>query len=64
MDQSIKQFGQDLALANYAKETQSRYLRTAGRLSERFGRPVAELSARSCARTSRRSRREAKAPRG
>src|SRR5258708_6645109 len=44
MDQSIKQFGQDLALANYAKETQGRYVRTARHLSERFGRPLAELT--------------------
>jgi integrase/recombinase XerD len=44
MDQSIVQLGQDLALANYAKSTQKKYLRVAERLSERFGKPVADLT--------------------
>ena len=44
MDKSIDQLGQDLALANYAKSTQRKYLRTAEHLSNRFGRPLAELT--------------------
>ena len=44
MDKSIEQLGQDLALANYAKTTQSKYLATARHLSGRYGRPVACLS--------------------
>ena len=44
MDQSIKQLGQDLALANYAKSTRQEYLRFGERLSHRFGRPVADLT--------------------
>lgn len=44
MDQSIKQFGQDLALANYAKTTRSQYMSTARHLSERFGKPVDKLT--------------------
>ena len=37
MDSSIKQLGQDLALAKYAKGTSKKYLRTAEHLSNRFG---------------------------
>jgi site-specific recombinase XerD len=44
VDQSIEQMGQDLARAQYAESTRVRYLRTAEALSERFRRPVAELS--------------------
>jgi site-specific recombinase XerD len=44
MDQSITQFGQDLARAEYAKTTQHKYTRTIEHLAERFGRPVAELT--------------------
>jgi site-specific recombinase XerD len=44
MDQNITQFGRDLALAGYAKSTQLTYVRTAERLSSRFGRPLASLS--------------------
>lgn len=44
MDPTITQFGQDLALAGYAKATQSMYLRTAEHLASRFGRPLADLS--------------------
>jgi integrase/recombinase XerD len=44
MDQSIRQLGQDLALAGYAKGTQSKYLRTAEHLAKRFGHPLAELT--------------------
>jgi site-specific recombinase XerD len=44
VDKSIEQMGQDLALARYAKSTCDKYLRTAGHLSARFGRPVAELT--------------------
>jgi len=44
MDQSIKQLGQDLALASYAKGTRSKYLRTAEHLSNRFARPLADLT--------------------
>ena len=44
MDKSINQLGQDLALANYAKSTQRKYLRVANGLSSRFGRPVADLT--------------------
>ena len=44
MDRSIEQFGQDLALANYAKTTRDRYIGTARHLSDRFGKPLAELT--------------------
>jgi integrase/recombinase XerD len=44
VEQAIKQLGQDLARAGYAKKTQADYQRTAIALSERFGRPVAELT--------------------
>ena len=44
MDQSIYQMGQDLALAAYAKGTQSKYLTTAEHLANRFGRPLADLT--------------------
>jgi integrase/recombinase XerD len=44
MDQSIKQLGQDLALARYANSTQRQYLRTAEQLANRFGRPLADLT--------------------
>jgi site-specific recombinase XerD len=44
MDQSIVQLGQDLALANYAKNTQKKYLRVAEHLSHRFGKPVADVT--------------------
>jgi site-specific recombinase XerD len=43
MDQNITQFGRDLALAGYAKSTQSTYVRTAEHLSSRFGRPLPSL---------------------
>jgi site-specific recombinase XerD len=44
VDTSIRQFGQDLALAGYAKKTQARYVRTAEHLASRFGRPLARLT--------------------
>ncbi len=44
MDQSIKQFGQDLALANYAERTRDGYVKTARHLSARFGKPLAQLT--------------------
>jgi len=44
MDQSIEQLGQDLALARYAKSTQQMYLRVAEHLSERFRRPLADVT--------------------
>lgn len=44
MDQSIKQLGQDLAMAKYAKGTCRKYLKIAEHLSNRFGRPLAELT--------------------
>jgi integrase/recombinase XerD len=44
MDQSIKQFGQDLALANYADRTRDGYIKTAKHLSARFGGPLAQLT--------------------
>jgi integrase/recombinase XerD len=44
MDQSIEQLGQDLALANYAKSTQERYVGTARHLSKRFGKPLADVT--------------------
>jgi integrase/recombinase XerD len=44
MDQSIRQLGQDLALAKYAKSTCKKYLKTAEQLSNRFGLPLAELT--------------------
>jgi integrase/recombinase XerD len=44
MDQSIKQLGQDLALAGYAKSTRRQYLRTGEQLANRFGRPLADLT--------------------
>lgn len=44
MDQSIKQLGQDLALKKYAKSTCRTYIRTAEHLSNRFGRPLTELT--------------------
>src|ERR1700733_5302091 len=44
MDKSVEQISQDLALANYAKTTQARYLDAACDLSGRFDRPLAALS--------------------
>ena len=44
MDESITQFGQDLALAGYAKATRSAYTRTAEHLAARFCRPLASLT--------------------
>lgn len=44
MHKTIEQLGQDLALANYAKTTQKKYVKTAEHLSSRFGRPLAELT--------------------
>lgn len=44
MDKSIEQMGQDLARAGYAKSTREGYLRVATKLSQQFGRPVAELT--------------------
>jgi site-specific recombinase XerD len=44
MDTSINQLGQDLALAGYVKQTRSKYLRTAEHLSNRFRRPLGELT--------------------
>jgi integrase/recombinase XerD len=44
VDQSIEQMSQDLARAGYAEKTRERYLRTATKLSDRFGKPVAMLS--------------------
>ncbi|HEV2606384.1 MAG TPA: tyrosine-type recombinase/integrase [Xanthomonadaceae bacterium] len=44
MDKSIEQLGQDLALAKYAKSTCKMYVKTAEQLSNRFGRPLAELT--------------------
>src|SRR5580658_6411359 len=44
MDQSIKQLGQDLALAKYAGSTREKYIRVSERLSARFGRAVSELT--------------------
>lgn len=44
MDQSIEQFGRDLASAGYAKKTQPDYVKVAEHLSARFGQPVASLS--------------------
>jgi site-specific recombinase XerD len=44
MDESITQFGQDLALAGYAKATCSMYTRTAEHLAARFGRPLVRLT--------------------
>jgi len=44
MDKSIQQLDQDLALAGYARGTQSKYRQTARHLANRFGRPLAELT--------------------
>jgi len=44
VDKSIEQMGQDLARAGYAKSTQDDYLKTMKALSQRFGKPVNELS--------------------
>jgi integrase/recombinase XerD len=44
MDQSIEQLGQDLALANYAKSTQEKYVKTARHLSKRFGKPLGDVT--------------------
>src|SRR5271170_4978361 len=44
MNKTIEQLGQDLALANYAKSTQRRYVQTARHLSERFGTSPARLT--------------------
>jgi site-specific recombinase XerD len=44
MEESIKQLGQDLALAGYAKSTQKQYVRTAEHLANRFARPLAGLT--------------------
>ena len=44
MDESIKQLGQDLALAKYAKTTRRKYLKTAEHLGSRFGRPLTEVT--------------------
>ena len=44
MDESIKQLGQDLALAGYAESTCAKYLRTAEHLASRFGQPLVELT--------------------
>jgi integrase/recombinase XerD len=44
MDKSIEQFGRDLAMANYAKTTRERYVKTAVHLSARFGKPLAGLT--------------------
>jgi integrase/recombinase XerD len=44
VDKDIKRMGQDLARAGYAQTTQERYVKTAGELSTRFARPVAELT--------------------
>jgi integrase/recombinase XerD len=44
MDKGIEQLDQDLALANYAKTTRAKYLRTAKHLSARFGKPVGDLT--------------------
>lgn len=44
MDKSIEQLSQDLALAGYAKSTCGKYLKTAQRLRERFGRPIVEIT--------------------
>jgi site-specific recombinase XerD len=45
VDISITRLGQDLARANYAETTRSSYGKTAEHLSNRFGRPLADLSA-------------------
>jgi site-specific recombinase XerD len=44
VDKSITQLGQDLALAKYAKSTQSKYLKTAEHVASRFGRPLVDLT--------------------
>jgi integrase/recombinase XerD len=44
MDKSIEQLGQDLARANYAKETQKRYVRIGLELAEHIRKPVAEAT--------------------
>jgi len=44
MDKTIEQLGQDLALANYAKTTQKRYVRTVRHLSARFDASLAQLT--------------------
>jgi site-specific recombinase XerD len=43
MDTSIKQMGQDLAFAEYAKSTQAKYLKAINELEAYFDRPVADL---------------------
>jgi integrase/recombinase XerD len=44
VDTSISQLGQDLALAKYSKTSRTQYVKTAENLSDRFRRPVSELS--------------------
>jgi integrase/recombinase XerD len=44
MDKHIEQMGQDLARAGYAKKTQHNYKQAVLALSERFGKPVTELT--------------------
>jgi len=44
MDTLIAQLGQDLARAGYKKDTQTRYVETARRLGERFGRDIREIT--------------------
>jgi site-specific recombinase XerD len=44
VEQNIEQMRQDLALANYAKDTQKRYLQTARELTERFGCAASEVT--------------------
>lgn len=51
MNRSIDRMAQDLALANYAKTTQERYLATARHLGERFGRRRLEDLSRDELRT-------------
>jgi integrase/recombinase XerD len=44
MDQSIEQLARDLALANYAKATQERYVGTAKQLAEFCRKPLVEVT--------------------
>lgn len=44
MDESVKQMGQDLAFAAYAKGTQKGYLATVKAFAAHVGRPLAEVS--------------------
>lgn len=44
VDKSIEQMGQDLARAGYAKSTLHNYRKTIEALSQRFGKPVDELT--------------------